>query len=74
MRVTDSGSAWDSPFEMVNYPDVTHGNQLSIGHVSVSASGDVLISAGVSAHVIVGGHASISFNVSEFYRRLFGFE
>ena len=71
-RVSSSGKPWDSPFEMVNYPDVKRGNIVSIGPFALSSSGDFLISISIGAHLGVGGHASLAFNVSEFLRRLFG--
>ena len=69
--VTKYGSAFDSPWDMVNYPDVTRGNVLSIGPLTISSTGDVLISFSASAHLIFGGHASASFNITEYIRRLF---
>ena len=70
-RVSSSGSAWDGPFDMINYPDVTHGNQFSFLFISVNESGDLLLSASVSIHIGIGGHASIGFNITEFWKRLF---
>ena len=70
-RVSQSGNAWDSPFEMINYPDVTNGNEFSFLIFAINSEGEFLISASVGAHVIIGGHATASFNVSEFLVRLF---
>lgn len=69
-RISDSGSPGDDPFDMNNYPDVTHGNEWSIWLVSKNSNGDYLIYLSKSVHFIFGGHVSIAFNVSEFRRRL----
>ena len=45
--------------------------EISLGIVSINSNRDVIVGVSVSAHVIVGGHASVGFNISEFFRRLF---
>ena len=69
-RVTNSGSIYDSPFEMVNYPDVTHGNLITFFPVSISESGEVILGVSGSAHFIFGGSFSVAINLSEFKERL----
>lgn len=54
----------------INYPDVTHGNQLSVGPFAINDEGDFLISFSVGAHIIFGGHLSVAFNVTEYFERL----
>ncbi|MBQ9744290.1 MAG: hypothetical protein IJW19_04105 [Clostridia bacterium] len=56
---------------MINYPEVTHGNQFAIGPFAINSSGDFLILISASAHLGLGGHVSAGFNVSEFIERLF---
>ena len=68
---SSSGTAADGPFDMINYPDVERGKQFAIGPFAISDSGDFLISTGIGGHVIIGGYLSASFNVSEYFRRLF---
>jgi hypothetical protein len=68
---SSSGTAADGPFDMINYPDVERGKQFAAGIFAISDSGDFLISIEVGAHVVIGGHLSASFNVSEYLRRLF---
>ena len=70
-RVTKSGSVYDGPFAMINYPDTTRGNQISCFIFSVKENGDFVIGVSAGAHLGFGGHASIGFNVSEFLVRLF---
>lgn len=68
--VTDSGSVWDGPLDMINYPDVTHGNQFSLGPIVINNEGDFLVSISTSAHFGFGGHASASLNITELIERL----
>jgi len=56
-RVSSSGNAMDGPFDMVNYPDVTQGNQLSIFIFAINSEGDFLISLSAGVHLGVGGSA-----------------
>ena len=63
--------AYDCPFGMVNYSDVKHGNHFYIPGLSIKDDGDVVIGASGGSHIILGGHASIGFNVTEFFTRLF---
>ena len=37
----------------------------------INDSNELLISLSISAHVGVGGHASVAFNISELFTRLF---
>ena len=60
-----------TPLDMIFYPDTEYGNQVAIGPVVVNNSGDVLLSLSASAHFFGGGHASIAFNLTEFFERLF---
>ena len=69
-RVSNSGTSYDSIFDIKNYPDVTRGNSISAGPVSVNSEGEVVISIGASAHFIFGGHAKFGFNITEFFQRL----
>ena len=69
-RISSSGTALDGPFDMIFYPDVTHGNQWSILFLAQNSAGDYLVSLSAGAHLGGGGHASVAFNVSEFLRRL----
>ena len=71
VRISNSASVYDGPFDMINYPDVSRGSQFSFGFVEISDDGDFLISIGASAHVGGGGHAAIAFNVTEFIERIF---
>ena len=71
VRVSMSANATHGPFDMINYPDITRGNQLAIGPFVFNNSGDFVICFSGGAHLIFGGHFSIGFNVSEYYRRLF---
>lgn len=70
-RVTKNGGAYDHPCAMVNYSDVKHGNILSLSFVTINEDGDFVISVSASMHVIFGGHASVGFNITEFFERLF---
>ena len=70
-RVSPSGNAWDGPFEMVNYPDVTNGNEFSFLIFAINSEQEFLISFSAGVHFIIGGHVTASFNVSEFFERLF---
>ena len=55
---------------MIYYPDVTNGNQIAMGPVSVKQNGDVVISISASVHLGAGGHVSVGFNLTEYWRRL----
>lgn len=67
--VTKSESSSDGPFDMIYYPDVTRGNQFTMGLFAVDSSGNTFITTSNSFHFIFGGHYSISFNVTEFINR-----
>ena len=69
-KITSSGSAMDGPFDMINYPDVTHGNQLTILIVSVDNDGDFVVGISPSVHMGFGGYFYVGFNVTEFMERL----
>ena len=56
---------------IMNCPNSEKSTTYSFGVISANSKGDVIIGASVSAHAILGGHASVGFNISEFCRRLF---
>ncbi len=66
-----SGSAYDSPFDMMHYPETVRGNKFSAGAFTINNDGEFVISSSAGLHFILGGHYSIGFNVSEFFERLF---
>ena len=69
-RVSSSGNAYDGPFDMISYPDVKRENQFSVLIYSRNDKGEDLISFEPSAHLGIGGYLKISFNLTEFKRRL----
>lgn len=68
-RISDSGNAYDGPFDLIKYDDATKVKYGSSGFV-MNSENEVLISFSRSKHFIIGGHYSISFNLSEFFIRL----
>ena len=46
----------------------------SIGFLSINNKNDVLIGMSSSFHCVLGGHGSLYFNISEYFRRLFDYE
>ena len=71
VRVSSSGSPYDDPFAMKDYPDVKKGNQFACVPFVINNDGDILLSLSASAHVIIGGHVTIAFNISEFIEGIF---
>jgi len=70
-RVNVEGTSLDGPLDMIHYPSTEKENAFSVPFVSISDSGEVLISISGSLHIGGGGHFSVSFNVTEFLERLF---
>lgn len=68
--MSSSGSPNDGPFDMIFYDDVKHGYEWAFFIFAVNNEGDFLITGSVSAHFILGGHASIALNMSEYFERL----
>ena len=64
-RVSVSGKLRDGPFDMMNYPDVTHGNEFAFGPLVVNSEREVLISASTGVHLGIGGHVSLAYNLTE---------
>ena len=65
-----SANPYDKPFDMIKYPDTTHGNHISVGPISVNSNGDCVFSSSISIYIGFGGRISAGFNISEFIRRL----
>ena len=61
----------DGVMDMIDHPNTEQKNQRSILIFSKTDSGDFLIATSASLYVGIGASASASFNVSEFFRRLF---
>ena len=55
---------------MINYPDVTRGNTLSVLFISINNEGELLILFSAGGHLGTGGGASFGFNISEFAGRM----
>ena len=70
-NMNKSASPYDGMFDMLFYPETKKTITFSFGPFSLDTNGDFKVSLGASLHLIMGGHASISFNVSEYFRRLF---
>ena len=56
---------------MLFYPETTHSITFNVGHLGINLDGDFTLNASISGHIIAGGHASASINVTDFVRRLF---
>ena len=61
----------DGPFDMIKYPETTHGNYFSIFDFAVKENMDVVLTFSQSVQLGAGGLMSIGFNISEYFRRLF---
>ena len=60
-----------SPKSIIECPNTERSESRSIGFVSINDNKDIVIGVSASFHVLMGGHANASFNISEFFRRLF---
>ncbi|MBQ7362818.1 MAG: hypothetical protein IJW48_00035 [Clostridia bacterium] len=67
-----SASAYDGPFDMLFYPETIKSLNLSLGMATYDViNNEFKISHSISGHFLMGGHFSVGFNVSEFFRRVF---
>ena len=69
-RISNSGKPTDGPFDMMNYPDVTHGNEFAMPLFALNSEGELLLNFSIGAHFGIGGHIVIAYNVSEMCRLL----
>ena len=70
-RINIAGTPYDSPLDMIHYPGVEKGNQVTFLLLSINESDEILISISASVHIGAGGHFSVEFNISEFLERIF---
>jgi len=64
-KISNSGKASDGPFDIINYPDVTHGYEFAMPFFAINSDGELLLSLSAGFHLGIGGHASIAYNLSE---------
>jgi hypothetical protein len=57
--------------DILNCSSTQKSSSLSYGLFSINSEGDLLIGFSASAHLGLGGHISVNFNVSEYIERLF---
>ena len=55
---------------MVTYPDVTLGPKFAFGPFEINNENELLLSFGISAHFVIGGHIGLSFNITEYMERI----
>ena len=57
-------------YRHINSCDVSQESiAFSLGPITINSDFELIISASVSAHFLFGGHASIGFNITEYYER-----